>query len=371
MKNIHLPLLRCIRCGGDLGIASGLAATESGDEIIHGSIACGQCGAEFPIVDGVCVFLDPDMMEALLTPAERRSIAKTGCRRSSAGAGTGSPGNETLVRTVENWSYQWNQVLGWSAEDFDGKGFCGEKCFREFIPIRPEEYRDRNVVIWCGGNGREAYHVARYSPALIVVVEIGDEIYRIRDLFGPDANLLLLRCDMLKNPLREGIADISICDHALQHIIDHRQAFSVLAGVLKPGGLAGVCAYSHENNFLMTGLVEPLKSVLHRLPLVLLRFLACIPALVIFFCIHFVYLPLRRYDEKMARRIPLNEHMIFWSECNLKFIWTACFDLLHAPVSYHFRRDEIVSMAAAGKIEIRTLENTHQTTWSMLGTRLP
>lgn len=371
MKRIHLSVLRCIRCGGDLEIASGLTTVESGDEIVHGTIGCRKCAAEFPIVDGVGVFFDPEMMKTLLTTAERRSIAKTGCTCPVAETGDDASKNEKLVRTVENWSYQWNQVLGWTAEDFAGKGFCGEKCFREFIPIQPEEYRDRTVVIWCGGNGREAYHVARYAPALIIVVEIGDEIYRIRDLFGPGANLLLLRCDMLKNPLREGVADISICDHALQHIIDHRQAFSMLAGVLKPGGLAAICAYSHENNFLITGLVEPLKSVLHRLPLVLLRFLACLPALVIFFCIHFVYLPIRRYDEKTARRIPLYEHMIFWSECNLKFIWTACFDLLHAPVSYHFRRDEIVSLAASGKIGIRTLVNTHQTTWSMIGTRLP
>jgi len=292
-----------------------------------------------------------------------------GFRAGNGGGDRSSGDSEKLVRTVENWSYQWNEVLQWKTADFEGEGFCGEKCFRAFIPIELEAYRDKKVVIWCGGNGREAYHVARSSPKLIVVVEIGDEIYRIRNLFNSDVSLLLLRCDMLKNPLKKNIADISICDHALQHISDHEKAVEMIAGILEKNGVAGLCAYSHEHNLLMTHIVEPMKFILHRVPLKLLRLVSSLPALVIFFLINFLYMPLGRFNVKLAREIPLYDHMAFWSKCDLKFIWTACFDLMHAPISYHFKKEEIEALAASNQLEIRKLINTHGTTWSLIAVR--
>jgi len=107
------------------------------------------------------------------------------------------------------------------------------------------------VIVWCGGNGREAYHISKFNPSLLIVNEIGDEIYRINGLISQGINLLLLRCDMLHNPLRDGVADISICDHALQHVVDKPGAFSAISNVLASGGKAAICVYSYENNFLM------------------------------------------------------------------------------------------------------------------------
>jgi len=369
MKRTQLNYLRCIHCGDHLEYSNELKRVEIGDEIIHGGIRCLGCSTLFPIINGVGVFFEKPLFEALMTPAEKKILEMIGFHGRDDGNHTTAGDSEKLVRTVENWSYQWNEVLRWKTADFDGDGFCGEKCFRAFIPIEAGSYRDKKVVIWCGGNGREAYHVARSSPALIVVVEIGDEIYRIRNLFAPDANLLLLRCDMLKNPLKSRIADISICDHALQHLSDHAKAAEMIADVLVDEGVAGICAYSYENNFLMTHVIEPMKCIFHALPLKLLRLVSSLPALVIYFLINFVYMPLGRYNVNLARKIPLYDHMAFWSECDFKFIWTACFDLMHAPISYHFKKEEIEALAASNRLEIRKLVNTHGTTWSLVAVR--
>lgn len=369
MKQAHLNCLECISCRSDLDFSREHESIIIGDEILHGALRCLGCSKVFPIINGAGVFFEKPLFDALVTPAEKKILELIGFREGEGCGSKDGEHSEKLVRTVENWSYQWNEVLRWNPADFEGEGFCGEKCFRAFIPIEPEAYRGRRVVIWCGGNGREAYHVARSSPELIVVVEIGDEIYRIRNLFGPDVNLLALRCDMLKSPLKTGIADISICDHALQHIADHTKAVETIAGVLKDNGVAGVCAYSFENNFLMTHIIEPLKCIFHRLPLKLLRLLSSLPALVLYFLINFFYMPVGRFDVKLARKIPLYDHMAFWAKCDLKFIWTACFDLMHAPISYHFKKAELEAMAVSSGLTIQKLVNTHGTTWSLVGVR--
>ena len=50
-----------------------------------------------------------------------------------------------------------------------------------------------------------------------------------------------------------------------------------------------------------------------------------------------------------------------------KFIWSACFDLMHAPISYHFREDEMTALAESNGVTIEKLVLTHGTTWSLVG----
>ncbi len=370
MRESHLPLLQCIECGGGLEVSHFHPVRNERGEIWNGVLTCQGCGVLFPVVRGVGLFFPPGLLFSHLNDFERQVVSELGINE--AAPKPFSEADERVVRTARNWSYQWVDVSPWKESDFEGKGLAGWEAFRAFIPFEPSEYRGRRVVIWCGGNGREAYHVAKHGPGLLVVNEIGDGIHRIRDLLPPASELLLIKGDMLSNPIRPGTMDISICDHALQHISDHRAAFRRMVEALLPGGKAAICVYSHENNFLMTHLVEPAKGLLHRFPLKVLKMLGFPPALVILVLIHFFYLPLSRLKKPwLSRSIPLFEHMVFWSNSSLRFIWTSCFDLLHAPISYHFRRAEVESLARENDLTIQVLSNTNGTLWSMVCRKEP
>ncbi|MGN7611819.1 hypothetical protein ACQZV8_07010 [Magnetococcales bacterium HHB-1] len=77
--------------------------------------------------------------------------------------------------------------------------------------------------------------------------------------------------------------------------------------------------------------------------------------------------PLHAILPALARRLPLFDHMMFWAPNNLSFVWAACFDLMHAPISYHFSKDEMLSLARDNQLEVQALELTHGTTWSLTG----
>jgi hypothetical protein len=147
-------------------------------------------------------------------------------------------------------------------------------------------------------------------------------------------------------------------------VYECRRAFSLFCKMLKKGGRIGICVYSSEHNFLMTQIVEPMKQVLCLLPLKLLRILAFPLALFIHALIHLVYIPLDAIG--FARKMPLRDHMVFWSKSTLRFIWSACFDLLHAPISYYFTREEMIELAHSNDLVIEKLINTHGTTWSLV-----
>jgi ubiquinone/menaquinone biosynthesis C-methylase UbiE len=340
------------------------------DEIEFGVLSCVRCGASYPVIEGVGVFFPANLL-----PLHANRHEKDACARLMLNFDfTTSPisdGEKAQLKVAENWSYQWNTLYDYTLEDLQGHGFFGEKLFFTFIPVEPRDIQGKNVVVWCCGAGKEAYHLSKKSPAVLVANEIGDEIYKIRKKIDKSVNLLLIRCDMTNNPLAAGWADVSICDHALQHVPNHQLGFEKLVAVLKPHGLAAICVYSYENNFLMTHIIEPLKHLIHKIPIGGQRAIAFFPALAIYLLIHCLYLPAAKlFPARFVNNLPLFEHMIFWSKDSLSFIWIACFDLIQAPVSYHFKKQEVSEMAHSQDLEIEKLTNTHGTTWSMVGRKI-
>ncbi len=368
MKASFLHLLHCIKCLGPLVLSPDFKSVVHGQDIQFGVLRCSSCKAIYPVLDGVGLFFRDHLLGHYVNPKEREALRQMSFPI-QGGKGLSEIEHKQLL-VAENWSYQWNEMYTYSPQDMhkQQRFFLSEELFFKFISINPEELRDTCVVVWCGGRGREAFHIAKYNPQVLIVNEIGDEIYAIRHLISPQDNVLLLRCDMTDNPLNQGVADFSICDHALQHVADHRLGFKKMLEALKAKGSVAVNVYSYENNFLMTHCVEPLKHILHRLPLRVQRYIAFIPAVCIYVLAHCFYVPIGRIvPSRICQRIPLFDHMIFWSKDTFNFVHTACFDLIHAPISYHFKKAEIVAMANENALRIKVLDNVHGTTWTFIG----
>ena len=366
MRIEHVELLCCTACKGALSLSEEPGSRDRDDTVEFGVLTCDDCDARYPIIDGVAVFFRRDLIGGFLNEYEKDVCRRLGVPL-DADPRRLTEAERKQYRVARNWSYQWNKAYSYTREDFEKEGWLREELFFKFIPIDPSDLKEKSIVIWCGGKGKEAYHVARYDPELIMVIEIGDEIYGIRKLIDESTNLLLVRCDMMLNPLRDGLVDYSICDHALQHVADYRLGFKEIVQVLKPGGTLAINVYSHENNFLITRVVEPLKKVVQRLPIGVQNRIAVIPAVVLYCLIHFGYGPAGKWlPEKLYKKLPLYEHMAFWSDISYSWIRLACFDLLQAVISHHFRREELEAMAAKNGVRINKLVHTHGTTWSMI-----
>lgn len=364
-----IKMLCCIDCGGDLQLIN---VEIKNDVILHGVLACVSCGRRFPIIDGVGVFFIKSSLNSLITDYERQLIDKYGYYNVLDGGDNTT--HEKVVAVAKNWEYQWEKVLPFDGSDLEKDSIIGPRLFWIYIPIDPLFVKNKIVFIACGGRGREGYHICKQNPSKVLIVEIGAEIYSISKLI-PDSGkrTVLLRCDILNHPVKDTMVDISICDHALQHVLDYRLAFKNLSSATKSGGIVSICVYSYENNFIMTHIVEPLKWLFHAFPLIFQRGLAFIPAVIIYTLINLIYLPASHLSLKfkwVRKLFPLFDHMIFWSTSPFKIIWCACFDLIHAPISYHFKKSEVVDLAYTNKLHIMKLINTHGTTWSLVAEKL-
>lgn len=365
MKLANIDFLQCLECAGNIRLAD---ADVRDGVIQQGILTCAVCGMNYPVLDEVGVFFRRSVMDHYLSEREKQYLLlKTS--QTSRGHGL-SPEEKKQLDATTNWQYQWEKVHPFEAADLtrNPDDFLGANAFFHFVPLDETEIAGKTIYVACGGRGREAFHLSRKNPARLIVNEIGTEIYAIRQLLREwPGDLMLLRNDVCFSPLKSNVADIAICDHALQHVLDHKLGFGRLCEAVKPGGQVAICVYSHENNFFMTHLVEPSKRVVHRLPLGAQRFLAFFPALAIYTLIHALYRPVAALSRNLLRRLPLWEFMMFWSNNTFNFTWMSCFDFIHAPISYHFRRSEMEALARDRSLTIRLLQNTNSTMWSMIG----
>lgn len=369
MKESFIELLCCIKCRGKLFLSQDYNYQINHNDIEFGVLHCKNCSALYPILNSVGVFFRENLIYHYLNHDEKVALKQMGFNFHENGPLNND--QKRQLHAARNWTYQWKEVYDYSKEDLEKENFFSEELFFKFISIDVSDLKNKNIVIWCDGKGRGAYRILKFSPNLIIVNEIGDEIYGIRNLIPDIDKLLLLRCDMTDNPLRSRLVDYSICDHSLQHVIDNRLAFVRMLDVLRPGGIVALNVYSYENNFLMIRIIEPLKFLLHKFPLKMQHYIAFAPAIFIYLLIRLVYIPMQRFcSYKICKKFPLFDHMIFWSKSSFRHIWTACFDLIHAPIAYYFKKSEIINMAALNNIKVMKLINTHGTTWSLVGEKI-
>lgn len=366
MLTKHIEWLSCPDCRGEIELKSGGVCN---GELIDGVLGCRLCLRLFPVIDGVPVMFVKDSGHSLcLAESARLSAFGYSFDDLSSKQKICADQRKMQVAVRENWEYQWQEVHPFDIEELEGDGFYGRGAFLNFIPVPPADYPGAIVFVGGAGRGREVYHISSMGSQTVVALDLGREIGAIKRIVPPETGveLLLLRADLVAIPLKEGIIDISICDHALQHVHDHNKGFQEMTRITKIGGRCAVCVYSYEGNQLMTHLIEPMKRVFHKLPLRLLYLLSLIPTLVVYYLIICFYLPLSAIIPIRAEKMPLYHHMMMWSRNSFKSIWVSVFDLIHAPISHHFSRSEVERLVVAGGFQIETLKHTNGVLWSMV-----
>jgi uncharacterized protein YbaR (Trm112 family) len=368
MKFSHLDFLRCLQCRNQLELSQHHYCDVRNETIELGVLTCRHCKAVFPVINGVGVFFPAEVMGYYLNQQERAACQRVGLKFDFLKRMNHVETKELAV--ARNWSYEWNHVCSYSEGDLSSAGYFSKETFFKFIPIPPRDLAGKTVVLWGVGRGREVYHAVKQKPRLAVAIEMGDEIYGLRSLIGRDENVLIVRCNMLSNPLLDGFAEYSICDHPLHNVSNPALGFRKITEVLKPGGSVAINVYSYEHNFVMIRIVEPLKAITHRFPLAIQKNISLVPAVLLYSVIVIIYRPLqKRFPLGLRKLVPIFDHMMFWAQHKrlFSFCQVTCFDMIHAPISYHFKRQEIEKMAEMQRVTILKLVNTHQTTWSMIG----
>jgi hypothetical protein len=355
-----IGLLQCPQCKK----ASLTLSREQKDisgAVRSGSVHCEYCNNIYLIIEYILIAL-PREQALLLLPEHLRCLFQ----ESSLGQmDYQCKVNNKAIQSALNWEEQFAHSFNLLNQNFENDGFWGEWAFWQFCGLAPEGVRQKTICVYCGGSGREAYHLNKAEPRKIFVVDIGAHIFNIPKLCPDNLDtMVLIMADFFTPILQPGVIDISICDHALQHICDNKMAFEHIVKATSDGGIISVCVYSHENNFVMTHIVEPLKPIMHKCSTNLLRRLSNIFA-VMLFSVWLIYKNVGSLFPKIDT-MPYYKLFSLWGKDGYAKFHEACFDLLHAPISHHFKKDELLSMGLANHLHVRSLQMINKTMWTMV-----
>lgn len=316
MKPALLPLLACPACGG--AVAPALPAAE-GAEIESGDLACGGCGAHYPIVRGVPRFAAPP--DAALARA-----------------------------TVARFGWQWRAFPERLAE------YRG--AFLDWVtPLREGDFAGAVVLDAGCGMGRFAEVAASFGAASVVGLDLSESVEVAQAIARERENLHLVQGDLLRPPLARAF-DIVYTLGVLHHLPDAEDGFRALLRCVRPGGRIHVWVYGREGNEWLLRFVDPVRrAVTSRLPLPALRVLAWLIAAPL----HLALVCL--YRRRLPLRLPYAPYFTWLAGFPLRHTHQVVFDHLGAPIAHYYRREEVAGWFARAGLPDALLTPRNANSW--------
>lgn len=190
----------CPTCHGDLA----LSTTESGPEIEGGTLECGACHKQYPIVRGVPRFVEGEQY-------------------------------------ADTFGRQWTR---WSLTQHDSVN--GTRIFHDrmerYTGWTPASMAGKVVVdAGCGPGGFIDIHHAHAKA--VVGFDLSVAIDAAYTNHGKRPNVYLAQGDIFRPPVRPGVADRLYTFGVVQHTPDPEGAFRALVPLVRPGGEIAVWVY--------------------------------------------------------------------------------------------------------------------------------
>jgi 2-polyprenyl-3-methyl-5-hydroxy-6-metoxy-1,4-benzoquinol methylase len=186
-----LPMLRCLRCRGKLGIQ------ESG-------LRCSNCSTLFPVTNGVLRFVD-------------------------------SQGY------AENFGFEWTKYARTQLDDEVSN--LSERQFLESTGFNPPDLKGKWVLDVGCGMGRFAEVASRWG-ANVVGIDLSLAADVAARNLSSRHNVWICQASVLNLPFVEQVFDYIYSIGVLHHTPDCEHSFKCLPSLLKPGGTIAIWLYS-------------------------------------------------------------------------------------------------------------------------------
>jgi SAM-dependent methyltransferase len=320
MKMGLLAWLASPCCGEPLRFSSLSRMPDPKLDIEAGSLACGVCRCEYPIIAGV-----PRLLPSV--QSDRR-----------------------VAETSRSFTWEWSRYPGSLAED--------QRVFLEECQLEEGDLKGKRVLDAGCGMGRYAL-VALSLGAEVVAVDLSESWARLIPTARQEARLHVVQGDLLKPPFRPGLFDLVYSHGVLHHTRDTHEAFLAVAKMVKPEGLLSVWLYGKAGRFseFATNPLRPdrawvdrhrrlawrvvgarqlisdsLRSFTTRLPLALAYWLC---------------LPLAALGV-----VPLVKYLTFSVHPRFKVRLIENFDWLSPPFQFHHTKEELAAWCAEAGFDV-------------------
>jgi SAM-dependent methyltransferase len=169
-------------------------------DILEGALHCEDCGAFYPITDGIPRMLPSNAQEGPST------------------------------------AHRWTQ--------FDGELPEYEENFRDMVdPFTAPDYLGKLVLDAGCGFGRHSFFAARYGAEVVALDSSSEAVAAAKANCGHLQRVHVVQGDLENPPFRQDLFDSVFCFGVLHHLEDARKAFGALKPWVRPNGRLQVWVY--------------------------------------------------------------------------------------------------------------------------------
>ena len=224
MKSALLDVLACPKCKGSL--VCNADGNLHHQEIMEGSLVCGDCCAEYPIVEGIPRFV-----------------------------GDG--------HYAGSFGYQWNIFRSEQIDSVNGTKLSTNRVFSE-TGWQSDSIRGKWILDAGCGAGRFLDVVAT-TGAQVIGLDISQAIDAAAKTVSGNPNVHFVQASIFEPPFKPGVLDAIYCIGVIQHTPDPVRAIKSLPKSLKGGGKLALTIYERRRFTLLNAkyLIRPLTK---RLP---------------------------------------------------------------------------------------------------------
>ncbi len=271
-------------------------------EVMEGALHCGDCGAIYPIRDGI-----PRMLPK---------------------------GADEGPATAHRWT------------TFDTAAEAWEQNFLEHAtPMRAEDFIGKLVLDAGCGYGRHAYFAARYGAEVVALDSSGDAVASAAANTRNCERVHVVQGDVYHPPFREGRFDVAYSFGVLHHIDRPADAFQALGDTLRTGGRLMVWVYGGRQGvtLALSGAIRAVTTglepeELHRVSQVISSGLRL-----------FSHTPYRLLNKlpvagPVVSHLPVHDH----HQWPFNVVVADVYDRLRIPVKNWFNREKLEVMFTEG-----------------------
>lgn len=246
------------------------------------------------------------------------------------------------IETATAFAESWNRLPA-------GSAYTRAQFLDWMAPLESSSFRGREVLELGFGNGSLLYHMARFGPARLSGVELGDTLETARRNVGevPGTRIELHRGDLTRVDLGE--FDLVYCIGVLHHLKDPSAGFDSVLRHTRPGGRFHCWVYAREGNALIRSFVDPLRRVSSHLPWWLTKYGLAFPLVVPYFA---YAKALRRLAPRALRPLlPLYDYSLWIGEREFSFFHHVAFDQLVARTTAYIPRAGVEAWLSDPRVE--------------------
>lgn len=232
-------------------------------------------------------------------------------------------------KTADAFASSWNNLP-------HGSVYTVEQFEDWFLPITKKDVAGKTVLELGCGNGSLLTHMARWEPAFLEGVDLGDSVLSCQKNMEQTGfkNFKVTQGD-LTNFTGQGY-DLVYCIGVLHHLKNPKDGFISALRNTKPGGRFHCWVYAKEGNAVIRYVVDPIRKLVSKFPWWFTKYFVATPLVVPYF----IYAKTVSLS-KTFKNFPLYEYSCWISKRGFPFFRHVAFDQLVTPQTTYIPKQTI------------------------------